>query len=171
MTSLKYVDFDKDACAKMWDHVNVQLSNFVPIRALRDGIAIVGMVDIDIIYEVTDVCAVNLVVAGCELQVDIENESLNLQAGLNISPEFRAIATIKISRLLKDELAQAIRDCAAWVEETADAPDGFIGESFNEAEEPSGEDEVVTAVVEPDPYEDGDTPATTAPDTGGDNPY
>lgn len=156
--TVEYVDYDKVACKEMWDHVNVQLSNFVPVRALRDGVAIVGMVDIDIIYEVTDLCAVNLIVASCELQVDLEKQNLNLQAGLNISPEFRAIVTIKISRMLTDELSQAIKDCADWIEETAGAPDGFVGESFSaneesSTEESSDEDETITAVVEPDPYE------------------
>jgi hypothetical protein len=161
MTAIQYVDFNKEVAKEMWDHVSVNLDCFQAIKALREGIAIVGIVDIDAAYELTDTCAVNIVVLACELQVDPENEQFNLQAGLNISPELRAILTIKISRMLEKELSAAIRDCADWIEATADAPDGFIGEKFpleaGDIHEDCGEsclDEQIEETDEPDPHED-----------------
>jgi hypothetical protein len=168
MTAIQYVDFNKEVAKEMWDHVSVNLDCFQAIKALREGIAIVGIVDIDAAYELTDTCAVNIVVLACELQVDPENEQFNLQAGLNISPELRAILTIKISRMLEKELSAAIRDCADWIEATADAPDGFIGEKFpleagdihgdcgdNCLDEQAEEsDELIEETSEPDPFED-----------------
>lgn len=151
--TVEYVDYNKAVAKEMWDHVSVNFDCFKPIRALRDGIAIIGIVDIDAAYELTNTCAVNIVVLECEIQIDPENKQLNLMAGLNISPELRAILTIKASRALSAEISDAIEQCAQWIEATADAPDGFIGESYNE----SGEsDELIEETDEPDQFEAGD---------------
>jgi len=171
MTAIEYVDFNKEVAKEMWDHVSVNLDCFQAIKALREGIAIVATVDIDAAYELSDICAVNIVVLGCELQVDPENEQFNLQAGLNISPEFRAVLTIKVSRMLEKEISKAIRDCADWIEATADAPDGFIGEQYPPKEELVEEsDELIEETDEPDPFEDTLT-AEVTPSDDQDNPY
>lgn len=152
--TIEYVEFDKAAAREMWERVNVQLDSFVPVQAMREGIAIVGTVDIDAIYEVTDETAVQIVVAGCELQVDPENEQLNLQAGLCISPELRAVVTVKVSRMLKDELTEAIRKCGDWIEQTNGAPEGFVGESYDPDSEGQQEEDTLTAVVDPSASDD-----------------
>jgi hypothetical protein len=183
MTAIQYVEFNKEVAKEMWDQVSLNLDCFQPIKALREGIAIVGTVDIDAAYELTETCAVNIVVLACELQVDPENEQFNLQAGLNISPELRAILTIKISRMLKNELSAAITDCADWIEATADAPDGFIGTEYPPKEETAEEsdesneetDELIEETDEPDPFEN-DTEAVinaevTPSADSEDNPY
>ena len=144
----KYVDFDQKIAHDIWDRVNVELSEFVPMRALREGIAIVGTVDIDCVHQITEECAVQHIFAGCELQIDPENEQFNLQSGLHVSPELRAVITVKISRQMSDDLTKAIEDCANWVEATAGAPDGFVGETYDE-NEAAPEEETLTAVVEP----------------------
>jgi hypothetical protein len=145
----EYVDFDKPAAAALWNVTKIVFSDFTPLKVLRDGFAVVGRVDIDALYEVTDQCAVQFLVVGCELQLDIENEQLNLQGGLNISPELRAVLTIRLTRLLSEEIAKAIDDCANWVEATEGAPDGFIGETYppEDADE-TDEEQTSTAVVE-----------------------
>ena len=161
--TIKYVDFDQAVAKEMWDQVSVNFDCFKPIRALRDGIAIVGIVDIDAAYELTNTCAVNIVILECELQIDPENQQLNLMAGLNISPELRAILTIKASRELKDEISAAIAECADWIEATAGAPDGFIGEAYDESGESDDHDgqaicgslpdELIEETDEVDPFE------------------
>jgi hypothetical protein len=171
MSAIEYVDFNKEVAKEMWDQVSINLDCFQPIKALREGIAIVATVDVDAAYELSDICAVNIVVLGCELQVDPENEQFNLQAGLNISPELRAVLTIKISRMLKDEIATAIKDCADWIEATAGAPDGFIGAEFPPKEAPVEEsveetydsDELVEETDEPDPFESDTLNAEVTP--------
>ncbi len=159
--TIEYEKFDKAVAKEMWNHVSVDFDHFKPVRALRDGIAIIGIVDIDAAYELTDTCAVNIVVLECEVQVDPENQQLNLMAGLNISPELRAILTIKASRALKDEITAAIEECADWVEATAGAPNGFVGEEYSEEQDESEESdeepivaEVHPAVKEANPSED-----------------
>ncbi len=182
---VEYVDYDKAVAKEMWDQVSVEFDHFKPMRALRDGIAIVGIVDIDAAYELTNTCAVNIVVLECEIQVDPENKQLNLMAGLNISPELRAILTIKASRALADELDAAIRACADWAEATADAPDGFVGEQFPlEAGDIHGDcgenclDELIEETSEPDPFEMFEQaivaevhPAVREANPNEDNPY
>lgn len=173
--TVEYVDYNKAVAKEMWDHVSVNFDCFKPIRALRDGIAIIGIVDIDAAYELTDTCAVNIVILECELQVDLENQQLNLMAGLNISPELRAILTIKASRALSAEISAAIEQCTEWMEATAGAPDGFIGESFDE----SGEsDELIEETDEVDPFESSEEtivaevhPAVREANPSEDNPY
>jgi hypothetical protein len=117
---IEYVDFNKEVVNEMWDNVSVTFEDFKPIKAFQDGVAIVGTVDMDAAYKLTEICRVNIVVLGCEIQIDIENQQLNLQAGLNISPELRAILTIKASRELEDEIKAAINECADWIEATAE---------------------------------------------------
>lgn len=191
--TVEYVDYNKAVAKEMWDHVSVNFDCFKPIRALRDGIAIIGIVDIDAAYELTNTCAVNIVVLECEIQVDPENQQLNLMAGLNISPELRAILTIKASRALSAEITDAIEKCADWVEATADAPDGFIGETFElpseetlkhrEMEDLEQEeldsDELIEETGEPDPFESDLSdlnvaevhPAVREANPSEDNPY
>ena len=172
---IEYVEYNQAVAKEMWDHVSVEFDCFKPIRALRDGIAIIGIVDIDAAYELTDTCAVNIVVLECELQVDPENQQLNLMAGLNISPELRAILTIKASRALSKEITQAIRECADWVEDTEGAPDGFIGESYDAS---GKSDELIEETDEADPFETGEEtivaevhPAVREANPNEDNPY
>ena len=163
----EYVDFDRAKAKEIWADVNVKLSEFTPLKVLRDGMAIVARVDLDVLYEITEECAVNFLVAGCEIQVDPEEGSMHLQGGLNISPELRAILTIMVSRKLSGEISQAIKECADWIEATAGAPDGFIGNEFPESgESETSEDEEapVSAVVTP-PTEEDEAPHDPA------NPY
>ncbi len=153
---LQYVEFDRAAAKQMWECVDVELVDFKPMQALRDGVAIVGVVDINCLYELSDTCAVQITVGGCELQVDPEEKNLNLQAGLNISPELRAVLTQKVSVILKSELSEAIEGCAEWIEATAGAPDGFVGEAEDvpaakAAAVGSGEDDIEdqnTAIID-----------------------
>ena len=170
--TIEYVDFNQAVAKEMWDQVSVTFDHFKPIRALRDGIAIIGIVDVDAAYELSNTCAVNIVVLECELQIDLENQQLNLMAGLNISPELRAVITIKASRALSDEITDAIEGCTEWIEATAGAPDGFIGEAYDES------DETIEETDEPDPFEENEKPivaevhpAVKEANPSEDNPY
>jgi len=185
--TIEYVDFDRAAAREMWEQVSMELTCFTPIRALREDVAIIATVDIDAAYELTDTCAVNIVVLGCELQVDLEHKQLNLQAGLNISPEMRAVLTVMISNKLKDEISDAIEKCAQWIEATEDAPDGFIGETYEapseetlkhrEMEELEQEeldsDELIEETSESDPFEHdtGELNVAEVTPATDDNPY
>jgi hypothetical protein len=172
--TIEYVDFDRAVAKEMWSQVSMELTCFTPIRALREDVAIIATVDIDAAYELTDTCAVNIVVLGCELQVDLEHKQLNLQAGLNISPELRAVLTVMISRKLSSEISDAIEKCAQWIEATEEAPDGFIGEQYPPATAEAESDELIEETSEGDPFEH-DTGelnvAEVTPESTDDNPY
>jgi len=136
---MEYVEFDRETTRKMLAHVDVELSNFVPVKALRDGIAIVGLVDIDMVYKLNN-ATVNIAIEKCELLVDFAESEFQLMPELAISTELRAALTIKVSEALSEKLCDAIRSCADWIEATNGAPDGFIGDTYDPDAEASDEE-------------------------------
>jgi hypothetical protein len=115
--------------------------------------AIIALVDLNVLFETVEDCAINWVMANCQIQLDIEEKILHLQAGLHISPELRFVITNQISHILEKELAQAITDCANWVAATEGAPNGFEGEVYPPPDDETETETTLTAVVESSPAE------------------